>query len=109
MGIIHRDRFLQGLKRELAASFGSRFKGLILFGSEARGDARPDSDIDILVLLTGVIRLKEDLAKISSVILPIEWAREPHRIIDATPVCYEDFQAGKWALYRSAKEEGITA
>ena len=26
---------------------------IILFGSEARGDARPDSDIDLLVLLTG--------------------------------------------------------
>lgn len=25
----------------------------ILFGSEARGDARPDSDIDLLVLLDG--------------------------------------------------------
>ncbi|HIY87851.1 MAG TPA: nucleotidyltransferase domain-containing protein [Candidatus Bacteroides pullicola] len=26
---------------------------VILFGSEARGDARPDSDIDLLVLLDG--------------------------------------------------------
>lgn len=26
---------------------------VILFGSEARGDARPDSDIDLLVLLSG--------------------------------------------------------
>ena len=26
---------------------------IILFGSEARGDARPDSDIDLLVLLSG--------------------------------------------------------
>jgi len=26
---------------------------IILFGSKARGDARPDSDIDLLVLLSG--------------------------------------------------------
>lgn len=26
---------------------------IILFGSEARGDARPDRDIDLLVLLSG--------------------------------------------------------
>ena len=29
----------------------------ILYGSEARGDARPDSDIDLLVLLEGENRL----------------------------------------------------
>lgn len=32
----------------------------ILYGSEARGDARPDSDIDVLILLEGETR---DLAK----------------------------------------------
>jgi uncharacterized protein len=32
---------------------GEKLEAVILYGSQARGDARPDSDIDILVVLKG--------------------------------------------------------
>jgi hypothetical protein len=37
----------QGLKK----IYGEQLEKIILFGSQARGDARPDSDIDILIVL----------------------------------------------------------
>ena len=42
---------LNKLKQGLQQSFGDKLKGLILFGSYARGDFHEESDVDVLVLL----------------------------------------------------------
>ncbi|MEK6607388.1 MAG: nucleotidyltransferase domain-containing protein [Myxococcota bacterium] len=39
--------FVAGLDRRL----GDRLRAVVLFGSQARGEARPDSDVDLLILL----------------------------------------------------------
>ena len=44
----------------------------ILYGSEARGDARPDSDIDVLVLLEGEKRDLHREAEMSGVLYQVE-------------------------------------
>ena len=35
----------------LSKRYGSRLRGLVLFGSRARGDHRPDSDADVAVFI----------------------------------------------------------
>ncbi len=42
---------LADLKRRLERRFGDRFIALYLFGSRARGDHEPDSDVDVAVVL----------------------------------------------------------
>jgi predicted nucleotidyltransferase len=45
---------LTELKEGLVKIYGSRLKGVILFGSYARGEAHPpDSDIDVMIVLKG--------------------------------------------------------
>lgn len=39
------------VKAALANAYGARLAGLYVFGSRARGDHRPDSDLDLAVIL----------------------------------------------------------
>lgn len=98
---------LKRIKADLAAVYGIRLKGVVLYGSEARGDAEPDSDIDLLVILDGPIQLGREIETIVHALYPLQL--EVLRPIHAMPVGEKDYAAGEYALYRNAKREGIPA
>ena len=51
MTALQTQSILQAFHRELQVIYGDRLAQLLLYGSQARGDASPDSDIDLLVIL----------------------------------------------------------
>ena len=53
--------FRQGLER----IYGPRLADLLLFGSQARGDALPDSDIDVMVVFHGQVHPLKEASRIS--------------------------------------------
>lgn len=57
---------LQRASSELKEILGEGFTGLMLFGSYARGEAREDSDVDILVVLKGLkgMRIRSIIYKV---------------------------------------------
>ncbi len=101
------DAFLSKAKARLQVAFGARFRGLVLFGSEARGDARPDSDIDLLVLLQGPVRLGPDISTAVDAVYDLELLLDPVRSISVKPVDADLMNAQAAPLYQNAVREGI--
>ena len=44
-------KILETLRQEFSQALGDQLEGILLFGSRARGEERPDSDIDVLVIV----------------------------------------------------------
>jgi predicted nucleotidyltransferase len=100
-----RDALLKRVKSALQDAFGNRLRGAILYGSEARGQADPDSDIDLLVLLTGPVAFGKDLRTCIHVLYPL--VLDLGRPIDVVPVDVAKYEAQEFPLYRQASSEGI--
>ncbi len=96
---------VQRVKDSLREVYGDRLHGIILYGSAARGEAEPDSDIDLLVLLDGPVALGRELRTIIRTLYPLQL--EIIRPIHATPVDVQDYEAQEFALYRNARKEGV--
>jgi predicted nucleotidyltransferase len=91
--------------REMVRRIVSRFdpERIILFGSHARGDARPDSDVDLLVVLPLSGSKREKQLEIR---LALRGIRIPKDIVVTTP---EDFLWRKeipGTIERPAAREG---
>ena len=54
---------LQQLRAGLEAQYGDRLDRVLLYGSQARGDAGPESDVDVLVVLAGEVDPVAEIAQ----------------------------------------------
>ena len=96
---------LAEIKPRLAEAYGPRLESLVLYGSEARGDGRPDSDIDVLVVLRGPVHLWRDLQTALRALYPLSllWDRP----ISPKLVDVREYAEMDCPLYRAVREEGI--
>ena len=92
------------IKECLKTLYGDRLKGLIMYGSRARGDAREDSDIDLLALLEGPVETREIRRIVNATYSLRLESDQPFHIV---PGDVSHYKNGIYALYREAKREGI--
>lgn len=100
------DPLIKHCAQIIRETYGERLAGIVLYGSVARGDDDPESDIDLLVLIEGEYDLWEEIGRLVDALYPLQL--ESGRLISAKPARAEDYRRGTTMLYRNAVEEGIT-
>lgn len=88
----------------LRALYGTRLRTVLLFGSWARGDAHPDSDIDLLVVLDRVVSAWEELRRMDEILWQHSYRNDA--VISAVPVGEDELDDPAQPLLIRARAEG---
>jgi len=89
----------------LAALYGDRLKGVYLYGSYARGEAREDSDIDVAVVLEGPLNRRQESRRTSELISTLS-LRE-NCVLMPFFLSQEERLTGPYAVFRNIASEGV--
>ena len=92
---------------EIKQIYGTHLRQIILYGSYARGDFRPDSDIDIMILLDlSDLELKAYSQKLSYMTYDFNMD-----YIDIKPIAKSEAHFNKWIVnypfYSNIHREGV--
>jgi predicted nucleotidyltransferase len=95
------------VRAELERLYGQRLRGVYLYGSAARDQLTPDSDIDIAIVLDEIRSRFDEHERTSR--LGSEVSLEYETLVTFLFVSEDDYQKGRFAIHRRIKEEGIAA
>lgn len=98
-------RMLAEIQDRLIPAYGTRFKDVILYGSAARGRMRSDSDIDVIIILNGPVRLWNDLKTALRALLPL--ALKYGHPISPKPVDTRHYETMDTPLFQHARKKGL--
>jgi len=95
---------LKKLRYQMEILYQDRLDSIILFGSQARGDANVDSDIDILIVLKDDIDSWTEIKRTGGIISQI--CLDNSILINSLFVSIKQFITQDTALFRNIKKEG---
>jgi predicted nucleotidyltransferase len=96
---------LKKLQQSLVQIYGERLQGIYLYGSYARGDFHPDSDVDVLIVLDGEVKPSQEIDRINPQVADI--CLDHNLLIATFPVSEKWFKERKSPLFENVRREGI--
>jgi predicted nucleotidyltransferase len=98
---------LRDFASALLARYGDDFAGLWLYGSYARGEARQDSDVDLLLLLRRAVQAGREIDRIGDLLAEVNLK---HGVLLAVlPVEEQEFRRAEGAFWRNVRTDGFAA
>jgi predicted nucleotidyltransferase len=96
---------LQELKEELQNRYGKKLKGVLLFGSYARGEQKVGSDIDIAIILDDFSHACTEIERTGDIVSSISLKFDT--LISLVPIKEKDWHKRKTTLISNIKHEGV--
>jgi len=90
---------------DLRVIYGKRLRKILLFGSWARGDAHPESDIDLLVVLDEATDRAVEHGRMNPIL--DRHSLENETVVTALIVSEADFEHRQWPALIRARAEGV--
>lgn len=94
-------------REDLEQIYGNRLRGVYLYGSAARDQLTPESDIDIAVVLDKLTNRYAELKRTSKI--GSDLTLETSSLVMFLFVDETDFRNGRFSIHRAIKEQGIRA
>lgn len=96
---------LAELRQRLEALYGPRLVKMILYGSQARGDAEPGSDVDVLLVLQGRVAPGKEIARTSDIRL--ELSLEHNTVVSCAYVSSHRYVSERSPFLLNVRREGV--
>jgi hypothetical protein len=97
---------LRRLSDGLAALYGERYRGLVLYGSYAPGEADEGNDVDLLLLLDEAVNATREIIRAEDVAWPL--SLESGYTLSLLPVGADAYRNSEKPFLRNARKEGMS-
>ena len=98
---------LHTLRRAFSREPGEQFETMFLYGSRAREEARPDSDVDVLVVVNGPFDYEDLIQRTSDVVSAL--SLEHGLVISRAFVSVEQFARERSPFLLNVRREAVPA